>query len=164
VSEHSEEKLKNEIKQKIEDVPPAETYKQGQPIKVVVKAETDIGYKVIVDQKYWGVIHYDDVFQGLTKNEHLDAFVLRVREDGKLDVTIYKPGNKGSDDIGELIMDELRACDGFLDITAKTDPKEIYDLFGVSKKKFKMALGSLYKQRLIEIKDDGVHLVVKKTK
>lgn len=146
---------------KIEDIPPAGLYSVGQPVKIQVKAETDLGYKVIVDTRFWGVIYYDDIFQGLEKNQILDAYILRVREDGKLDITIYRQGNRGSQDIADLILEELRLAGGFLPLTAQTEPDEIYRLFGVSKKKYKMALGGLYKNRKVTIQEDGIYLVKK---
>lgn len=148
----------NQLHASIKETVPAETYTPEQTVTLKVIAETDLGYKCIVDGTYWGMLYYNEVFQTLFKNQELPGFIKQVREDGKLDLILYKAGSKGSEDIGEKIMDKLKSENGFLDFNEKTTPERIYDTFGVSKKKYKMALGGLYKKRLIVIKEDGIYL------
>ncbi|MNT64209.1 hypothetical protein D3C72_2020840 [compost metagenome] len=81
-----------------------------------------------------------------------------MRPDGKIDLSLQKAGHKSSDDIGEKILSMLRQKNGYLPVNDKAAADLIYDLFGVSKKKYKMALGGLYKKRLITIDDDGIRL------
>jgi predicted RNA-binding protein (virulence factor B family) len=143
----------------ISDQTPPGEYQPGQPVELMIKTMTDLGYKVVVDGKYWGVLYYDEVFQQLDKDQAVLGFIKTIRPDGKLDLTLYKTGNRDAKDIGDLIIDELTKASGYLALDSKTPAEEIYNRFGVSKKKFKIALGGLYKKRLIEIRDDGIHLI-----
>ncbi len=151
-----------DAKAKIEDKVKPDEYKEGQLVRLVIKAETDLGFKVIVDQKYWAVLYYNEVFQRLEKDQEIEGFIKKIREDLKLDVSLYPPGNFGSPVIGDMILDYLAAAGGKADLTDKTTPEEIYKIFGVSKKKYKMALGSLYKARKILVTETGIELVKKK--
>ena len=83
-----------------------------------------------------------------------------MRDDKKIDLILQPLGNFGSTDLGEQILEKLKEKNGFLPITDKTDPNVIYNMFGVSKKKYKMALGGIYKKKLILIEDGGIRLVV----
>ncbi|MEY4616313.1 MAG: hypothetical protein RJB66_1273 [Pseudomonadota bacterium] len=143
----------------IKDSAPEGEYKVGQQVNLIIKTMTDLGYKTIIDGKYWGVLYYNEVFQELEKDQEVIGFIKTVRPDGKLDVTLYRTGHHDAKDIGVVILKELEKAKGFLPIHNGTDPEEIYRVFGVSKKKFKMAIGGLYKKRLIEIKDDGIYLI-----
>jgi hypothetical protein len=150
--------IKDTSKDTIKDIVEADEYQAGQQVELVIKTMTDLGYKAIVDGKYWGVLYYNEVFQELEKNQEVLGFIKQIRPDGKLDLTLYKTGHHDAKDIGSVILADLKAAGGFLPLTSKTEADEIYDTYGVSKKKFKMALGGLYKQRLITIEDDGIRL------
>lgn len=150
--------MKTEMNSILDHVEPG-CYREGQSVHLIIKAETDLGYKAIVDEKYWGVLYYNEVFQELYKNQEVTGYIKKVREDGRLDLSLYKLGSHGSLEIGEQILNELKSAGGYLNLSDKSSAQEIYDLFGVSKKKFKMALGGLYKKRLIEIKEDGIYLL-----
>jgi predicted RNA-binding protein (virulence factor B family) len=150
---------KNQETNAILDEAPEGVYTVGQSVQLIIKKKTDLGYKAIVDAKYWGVLYYDEVFQELDKDQEIEGYIKNFREDGRIDLTLYKTGIKGRNDLAQFILETIKETGGFLDITAKTEAEEIYKLFGVSKKKFKIALGNLYKKRLIEIKDDGIYLV-----
>lgn len=153
---------KNSTLSELSDFVPEGEYQPGQTVQLIIKKETDLGYKAIVDGKYWGVLYYNEVFQRLDKNQEIAGFVKKVREDGRLDITLYKTGYDASFEVADQILNELKVCGGYLDINDKTDAERIYNLFGVSKKKYKMALGGLYKKRLIEIKEDGIYLPIEK--
>lgn len=140
------------------DTVPPQIYNVGQAVDLIIKAETDLGYKAIIDKKYWGVLYYNEVFQDLFKNQEVKGYIKKIREDGRVDLSLYPLGSRGSQDIGLVILQMLEDAGGFINITDKTPADEIYDLFGVSKKKYKMALGGLYKKRLITIKEDGIYL------
>lgn len=144
--------------EKILDLVEANVYKVGQAVQLLIKTETDLGYKAIVDAKYWGVLYFNEVFQLLYKDQEILGYIKKIREDGRIDLSLYKEGNSGALDLGQLILQKLSEAGGTLDISDKTDAQIIYDLFGVSKKKFKIALGGLYKKRLIEIKEASIHL------
>lgn len=134
-------------------------YAIGQKVSLVLHAQTDLGLKAIVNGKHWGVIYSNEIFQDFEKGQIVDGYIKKIREDGRIDLILYQEGNKDSGAIGQKILEKLKASGGYLKITDKTSPEEIYDLFGVSKKKYKMALGGLYKKRLIQISDDGIKLV-----
>jgi predicted RNA-binding protein (virulence factor B family) len=157
-SEAPQNSNKQLTKNNILDQAPKDLYSEGQPVELIIKGQTDLGYKVIVDQKYWGVLYYNEVFKPLDHNSLVEGFVKKIREDGKLDLTLYKSGTYGLIDIAQNILDYLDDNNGFLAITDKSEPEKIYELFGVSKKKFKMTIGGLYKKRIIRLEDDGIHL------
>lgn len=141
------------------DIAEPNEYKIGQEVELIVKAETDLGYKAIVNGKHWGVLYWNEVFKELFRNQELKGYIKKIREDGKIDLTLYPTGISGREDLSKFIMKRLEDNDGFLNVTDKTPADEIYDLFGVSKKKFKIALGALYKNRLISIDDEGIFIV-----
>lgn len=141
-----------------DEINPGE-YNEGQEVQLVIKTMTDLGYKAIVDGKYWGVLYYSEVFQELEKNQEVVGFIKKIRPDGKIDLALYRTGHHDAKDISEIIFRDLQDSGGFLALSAQTPAEKIYERYGVSKKKFKMALGALYKQRLITIDDQGITLV-----
>lgn len=147
---------------KISDFSSPGEYSEGQEVDLVIKNETDLGFKVIVNEKHWGVLYRNEVFKFLEKNQNLKGFIKKIREDGKLDLTLYKTGHKAAEDVGPKILSMLEEESGFLPITNETSPESIYENFGVSKKKFKIALSGLYKKRLVTIDEDGIRLIKKK--
>lgn len=143
---------------KILDIVGPEVFQTEQEVQLIVVAQTDLGFKCIVNNAYWGVLYSSEVFQYLKPQQEIKGYIKKIRPDGKIDLTLYKEGSKGSEDISEKICKLLMQENGFLPITDKTDPKEIYELFGVSKKKFKMAIGGLYKRRVIKVMENGIYL------
>lgn len=133
-------------------------YNQGDEAEVLVWQKTDLGFKVIVDNKYSGMLFHNEIFQPLEPGMRLHAYVKRVREDGKIDLELQKRGVK-VDDFAELLLQYIKDNDGYTPINDKTDAEQIYNTFGVSKKTFKKAVGDLYKKRLIVLEDDGIRLV-----
>ncbi|MBS3964413.1 MAG: GntR family transcriptional regulator [Methylomonas sp.] len=135
-------------------------YKDGQAVGLIVAEHTDLGFKVIVDHKYWGVLYKNEVFQPLKRGQSLDGLIKKLRPDHKLDVMLVQ-GRYGDkvDSTSDKILSLLEARGGFLALTDKSDPQVIYDTFGVSKKVFKQAMGGLYKARKITIDDIGLHSV-----
>lgn len=134
----------------------------GQCVDLEIHSLTDLGYKAIVNDEYWGVLYKNEVFQDLKPGQQIEGFINRIRPDGKIDLRLYPVGNFGSTDLGDRILDVLSKNNGFLPITDKEDPEVIYKIFGVSKKKYKIALGGLYKNRMITVDDDGIRLAKKK--
>lgn len=130
-----------------------------QRVELLVFAETPLGFQAIINDRQVGVLYHGEVFQTLDYGSRLPGYVKRVREDGKVDLILQPIGIKGTDDLGRQILDRLRERGGFLPLTDKSTPETIYSLFGVSKKKYKMALGSLYKKQLISIDEDGIRTV-----
>jgi uncharacterized protein len=134
------------------------SYKPEQTVEALIYQKTDLGYKAIVDQKYLGLLYLNEVFKPLYCGDLIQAVVKKIRTDGKIDLNLRAAGHQANDDIGQEILQLLEKNDGFMAIDDKTAPEKIYELFGVSKKKYKVALGQLYKNRKIEIVDNGIRL------
>lgn len=135
-------------------------YQPDDEVKIIIHSQTDIGYKAIVDNKFWGVLYENEVFRTLKRGQKLTAFIKKVRPDGKIDLNLDKPGFEKIDDLTERIIDKLKLNNGFIGVSDKSSPETIYGMFGASKKTFKKAIGSLFKRHLIEILDDGIRLKV----
>lgn len=132
-------------------------YEVGQSVDLMVYNKTDLGYKAIINGAHSGMLYHNEVFQALKLGQKLRGFIRNIRtEDGKIDLALQKTGHQGAEDVGPKILELLQKNNGFLALNEKTPPEKIYDLFGVSKKKYKIALGGLYKQRLITIEEDGI--------
>lgn len=135
-------------------------YKEGQAVDLIVAEHTDLGFKVIVDHKYWGVLYKNEVFQPLKRGQALQGFIKKLRADHKLDVFLNtgKYGEK-VDSTSARILATLAQYGGYVALTDKSDPQLIYDTFFVSKKVFKQAIGGLYKQRKIILEEQGIRLM-----
>jgi uncharacterized protein len=130
----------------------------GQEVNLIVGDKSDLGFKMIVNQSYWGVLHDSDVFRELRYGQSLRGFIKNVRADKRLDITLKQPGYVQDESLEKKIVDALKANQGFSPVNDKSAPELIYKLFGVSKKVFKAEIGSLYKQRIIVIEKDGIRL------
>lgn len=139
--------------------PNTEELKIEQKVDLLVYAETDLGYKALINKKFSGILYKNEVFKKLKYLEEIPGYVKKIRDDKKVDLILQPFGNKGADDLGLRIIELLEDNNGFLAITDKTDPEVIYKMFQVSKKKFKIALGGIYKRRLVRVDDTGIHLV-----
>lgn len=141
----------------LDKTPPV--YKPGEEVELYIFEETDLGWRVVVDDKYWGLVHRHEVYEPLKGGTRVRGYVREVRPDGKLDLGLGKPGLEKLEDISEEILAMLKAQGGFLPLSDKTAPEVIRNLFSTSKKNFKKALGGLYKKRLITIEEGGIRLV-----
>lgn len=146
----------SKLDQFLDQSPPE--YEAGQEVELLIGAHTDLGYKAIVNNAHWGVLYENEVFQPLKKGDRLSGFIKKVREDQKIDLCLQRPGYEKVGDLAEQILDRLKKQGGYLAVNDKTAPELIYQLFGLSKKNFKKALGSLYKQQLIVFDGDGIRL------
>ena len=135
------------------------SYSAGDEVRVLVWQKTDLGFKVIVDNRYPGLVYESEIFRPLHTGDRLTAYIRQVRPDGKLDIALQKGGQKGVADFSDVLLDYLQRHGGQTTIGDKSPAEEIYARFGVSKKVFKKAVGDLYKRRLIEIVPDGLRLV-----
>ena len=133
-------------------------YQPGQEVEVLVWQRTELGYKVIVENKFSGMLYHNEIFQPLEVGMRLTAFIKQVRPDGKIDLVLQKAGARKVDDFSEVLWQYIKDNDGFTPLNDKTDAEVIYHTFGVSKKTFKKAVGDLYKKRRIVLKGDGIHL------
>ncbi|WP_299896168.1 S1-like domain-containing RNA-binding protein [uncultured Aquimarina sp.] len=117
------------------------------------------GWNMIVNQKYLGLVYQDEIFQKLTTGDRLKGFVKKVRPDGKIDLTLQRHGYRSIEPNAEQILKELKLQGGFIDLNDKSDPDDIKEVFQLSKKSFKKAIGSLYKAKKIIIEKEGIRLV-----
>lgn len=134
-------------------------YKEGQAVELIIADFTELGFKAVVDHKYWGVLYKNEVFQPLKRGQQLTGHIKKVRPDHRLDLILgqEKYGEK-VDATSAKILAVLAKHGGHIALTDKSPPEMIYDTFGVSKKVFKQAIGGLYKQRKIFIEEKGIRL------
>ncbi|MFB9884958.1 CvfB family protein [Balneatrix alpica] len=130
----------------------------GQAVELLILRRTDLGYPVIIDNRYEGLLHHQDLFREVRPGMRLSGFIKQCLADGKVDVMLDKPGYARVDPLAQKILDYLEAHDGFCPLGDKSDPNAISDTFGVSKKAYKMALGALMKAGRIRQDEQGVHL------
>ncbi|MFK5927651.1 MAG: S1-like domain-containing RNA-binding protein [Desulfuromusa sp.] len=134
--------------------------KEGEEVELLVWAFTDLGVKVIVNNYYEALLYKDEVPPELKRGEFRTGYVLRIRADHRIDVTLRRPGAAGIQDARTVILDALKV-DGFLPLHDQSPPELIRNQLGLSKKVFKKAVGGLYKDGLIELGDQGLSLVKK---
>ena len=134
-------------------------FQEGQRVELVIGDRTELGYKALINNSQWGMLYRTEVFQPLRRGQHIEGFIKKLRDDGKIDLSLQEPGYEKVDKVSEKIIDKLRAAGGFVSVTDKSPPEIIYGLFGVSKKTYKKAIGALYKKRLILIENKGIKLI-----
>ena len=137
------------------EMPP---YQPGEEVEVMVWQRTDLGYKVIVDNQFSGLVYQREIFKALEPGMKMSAYIRQVREDGKIDLTLQKDGLQKVGDFAELLLQYIKDHDGYTPLNDKSAAEDIYDAFEVSKKTFKKAVGDLYKKRLIVLVEDGIRL------
>lgn len=135
------------------------TINQFDDVDLIVSHPSDIGMNVIVNEKHLGLVYKDDIYKEISVGDRLKGIVKKVRDDNKLDISLSKIGYRNIEPNAELIMQELEDNSGFLALTDKSNPEDIKEILQMSKKAFKKAIGSLYKQRIIEIKQDGIYII-----
>jgi predicted RNA-binding protein (virulence factor B family) len=133
-------------------------YQPGDDADAIVWAKTDLGYKVIMENLYSGILYKNEVFEDLQVGQSVQVFVKKIRDDEKIDLALYKPGYEKVDDSAHQVLKYLKAHDGFMPFHDKSPAEGIQSVFGMSKKTFKKALGALYKSKLVELVDGGVKL------
>ena len=133
--------------------------KPRQAVDLLIAGRTDLGYKAVINDQYLGLIFRDDAFRPLKVGERLPGFIKNIRSDGKIDLVISQGTLQGDHDLGEQIIESLRASGGVSTLTDKSQPDEIYRTFKVSKKKYKQALGSLYRSKRILLSAEKIQLV-----
>lgn len=134
-------------------------YQNDECVDILVWKRTDLGFKVIVDNQYSGLIYKSDIFQPISVGMSLKAYIKQVREDGKIDLTLQKSGMEKVANFSQDLYQYVKMNQGFVSMNDKTDAELIYKTFGVSKKTFKKAVGDLYKKRLIKIEPNGLRLL-----
>ncbi len=133
-------------------------FKEGEEVMLLVETFTDLGVKVIIDGRYEGLLYKSDVFRDLAVGEQVEGYIKKIRADNKIDVTLRKGGLDDIKDAREIILKYLSEHDGFMPLSDKSTPEMIKEKLHMSKKLFKKAAGGLYKDKIIEIQEDGIHL------
>jgi hypothetical protein len=137
----------------------AEGFNEGDKVHLMIGDRTDLGVRVIVNHRYWGMVHDSDLFGKVSRGETREGWVKVPRADLKLSLSLSAPGYAKVDAVAQDLLDTLKRRGGFLPVTDKSAPEQIYALFGISKKVFKQTLGALYKTRRISIEADGIRLL-----
>jgi predicted RNA-binding protein (virulence factor B family) len=117
----------------LHDTDEDEHYKNGDEVNIIIAGKSDLGVKVIVDSAYWGLVYHSDVFENLSRGDKKKAYIQRVREDKKLEISLKAPGFARVEGLALEVLEKLQAEDGFLPISDKSDPKKIKDVFKCSK-------------------------------
>ena len=137
------------------------TIKELEEVNLTVYRRTDIGYIVIINHLHTGVLHFNEIYRNISSGDVMTGFIKKIYpSSNNIDVSLGKSGYKRVEDETQKIIRLLKENSGFLEFNDKSQPDEIYETFQMSKKTFKMTIGSLYKQRMIEIKENGIKLIV----
>jgi predicted RNA-binding protein (virulence factor B family) len=135
------------------------TVKEMELVDIVVSRETELGYTVIINNKHTGILYSNELYQEVEPGQKLQGYIKKIRPDNKIDVALGKPGYQRVEDEAAKIVRLLNENNGYLPYHDKSSPEDIYSFFGMSKKAFKMTIGTLYKQRKIDFTKTGIQLV-----
>ena len=138
------------------DLPP---YKTGQEVSLLVWQKTDLGFKVIIDNKVQGLIYMDQIFQYVHSGDKIKGYIANVRPDGKIDCTLQQTGKRQTETFADVLIQYLQSHNGQCDLGDKSEAEDIKRRFHVSKKVYKRAVGDLYKRHLINITPLSISLV-----
>ena len=143
-----------------QDFPP---YRTGDQVELLIWQKTNLGLKAIVDGRYGGLLYDTQMFRTLRTGDRVKGYISQVRPDGKLDLSLQCPGQRGVEDFSAQLLRHLQMNGGQTPLGDKSPAEEVYALFGVSKKVFKKAVGDLYRKRLIEISNNGIQMTSRQT-
>ena len=135
------------------------TVENGEEVDLIVSHITEVGINVIINEKHKGLLYKNEVYDDLRTGDRIVGYIKNIRPDGKIDVSATKLGFEKVEPSAQSILDELKASRGFLRLNDDSNPEDIKTVLKMSKKTFKKAIGTLYKDQLIEIKEDGIYLV-----
>lgn len=133
-------------------------YREGQAVELLIFQETDLGFKAAINHQAVGMVYRNEIFQSLEVGASTLGYIKTIRPDGKIDLSLQPSGYGGVDVFIEKITDALEQNGGYLEVTDNSTPELISRLFGMSKKKYKMALGTLLKQKRVLIEPKGIRL------
>ncbi len=142
---------------KVDEARPV-TFSEGQQVDLVIGDVTPIGYMAVINGSHRGVLYKNEVFQPIKKGQAVKGYIKKIREDGKIDLSLHRHSLSETKELSLRILDVLKKHDGSLNISDKSSPERIYNLFGVSKKQYKNAIGALYKRHIIVIDDYSITL------
>jgi predicted RNA-binding protein (virulence factor B family) len=134
-------------------------YHEGESVKLIVASKSPLGYNLIVNHAHRGLIYHTDVPGMLKVGQQVEGYVRSIRQDGKLDIALGQSGYRRIGAMSDKVIEVLTARGGRLPYHDNSMPEEIRDVFGMSKKAFKQAIGTLFKERRIYIEPDGIRLV-----
>jgi len=132
--------------------------KVGQQVELIIHSITKIGIMAVIDNQYYGMLYLNETYQDLSTGDTCTGYIMRLREDKKIDLTLKKPGFGSVKGSAQIIVTILKKAGGFIPCSDKSSPEDIKKFFSMSKKEFKRAVGGLYKKRMLEIKKDGIRL------
>lgn len=138
-----------------EDLP----FQKGDKVDLLMMNESELGWNVVINKKYIGLIYTSDVYKKLYPLSEEEGYIKDIREDGKIDVSLQPVGFENIDEFKQKILNKLEENFGLLHLSDKSSPEEIKDELQMSKKNFKKALGGLYKDKIVDILDDKIKLV-----
>jgi len=139
-------------------------YAVGEEVDLLIYARSELGYSAVVNSSHVGMIYENEVFQKLVIGQRQKGYIKKIRDDFKIDLRFQQTGYQGVGDVSQNILNTIKDCGGTVAVTDKSPPEDIYDLFGVSKKVFKKAIGGLYKKELIILDTDGIKLSENKSR
>ena len=136
-------------------------YKQqkGKKVQLILINETELGWNVVINQKYIGLVYASDVYKKLYPLSEETGYIKLLRKDGKIDVSLQPEGYENIDSFKEKILEKLRENYGLLYLSDQSAPEEIKAELQMSKKNFKKAIGGLYRDKMIEILEDRIRLL-----
>lgn len=132
---------------------------KGDQVEIIILEETDLGYKCAINDLHLGLLFKSEIFGKLFLGKRLKAYIKQIREDGRIDLSLQKLGRDKIDSLSDKVLSTLEKKGGFLPVSDKSTPEEIFELFRTSKGTFKKTLGGLYKARKIRIEADGIYLI-----
>jgi hypothetical protein len=134
---------------------------EGDKVQLIIETETALGFIVLIDDEFDGLLYRNEIFQELEENMEVTGYVKTIREDGKIDVSLRPQGfrNVIDSDVDKVLKKLKESREGFLLLTDKSSPESIKFHLKMSKKSFKKAVGNLYKQKQIVIKSDRIELI-----
>ncbi len=138
-----------------EDLP----FRKGDKVNLIIMGESELGWNVIINKKYIGLIYTSDVYKRLFPLSEEVGYIKTIREDGKIDVSLQPEGYDNIDEFQQVILEKLESNYGLLYLSDKSEPEEIKQELQMSKKNFKKAIGGLYRDKKIEILEDKIRLV-----
>ena len=141
------------------DAPTPEAPCVDDEVDLLIWQKTDLGFKVIIDNRFAGLIYDSQIFQHLHSGDHVKGYVTLVRPDGKIDCALQRAGRQHTEDFSERLLNYLKARGGRCWLGDKSSAEDIKSQFGVSKRTYKQAIGNLYKRKLITITDNGIELI-----
>jgi hypothetical protein len=136
------------------------TVEAFEQVNILVTHLTEKGANVIINGIHKGLVYVDDIFEDIRTGDRMKAYIKKIREDNKIDVVLQTPGYRSIEPNANYVLEELTAAGGFLPLHDKSDPEAIKNELGMSKKSFKKAIGALYRDKQIMLKDSGIELLV----